>query len=657
MCGIAGYSATPGVSVPPTVLKGARVSLGHRGPDGFGEFTDPSCGIGVAHVRLAIIDISSNGHQPMFSPDGRVVLAFNGEIYNFREIREELISKGWRFNGKSDTEVLLYLYLEYRHKPGGVEGFLRRLNGIFAFVIFDSNVGELLLARDAFGVKPLYCSSVSGVFFFSSEIKSLLAMSMSVSDENLGLTEIDPDSLNLYLTYLWCPGGKTAFKNIIKLNPGEALKIRSGEILERITWYTLPSSRSLGKAKSALSISSNRWIAQTERHLRSAVQRQLISDVPVGAFLSGGLDSSSVVAFAREHLSDLRCFTSWSEGMQDEGIPDDLPYAQRAAKHLGVSLEAIKIDPFIFAAHVPEAVRALEEPLLDPAAMNTWFISELARRQGIKVLLSGVGADDLFGGYRRHKAVMFEHWWNWLPAPVLNRAELLSRRFSANSPWGRRLRRVLSAAVLSGDARLASYFKWANSKDLRELFTTGFRSELDRTASTDPILLYLKNLHPETGRLDRMLTLEQRFFLSDHNLLYTDKMSMAMGVEVRVPFLDFDLVEFAAEVPSEFKQRGLEGKWVLRKAMEPYLPYDVVYRKKAGFGVPLRRWMRVELRDWIMDNLSTEKLKNRGIFEPAAVHRLVRRNLEGQVDAGYTIFALVCIEIWCQNFLEKNHDW
>lgn len=657
MCGIAGYLYSPGVTPSSSSLGSALVALGHRGPDDSGLFEDYLHRVGLAHTRLSICDLSSLGHQPMFSNDGRVALVFNGEIYNFRELRAELAANGHVFRGHSDTEVVLALYSTNRPSGDAVAAMLRRLNGIFAFALWDADRGALLLARDAFGVKPLYYSSTCDGVVFASEIKSLLSLLPGAGDSTGSLFgELDVAAIDRYLSFLWCPGVSTPSRRVRKLGPGQALWVQDGAIVEHATWYRLPMFR-FGVSGSRLSKSSvsqltmSDAVRDTEQYLRQAVHRQMVADVQVGAFLSGGLDSSSVVAFARELNPDIRCFSIEAHGAGEEGIADDLPYARRVALHLNVPLEVVGIDAARMAEDLPAMVAQLDEPLADPAPLNVLYISRLAREHGIKVLLSGAGGDDLFTGYRRHRALMAEDYWAWLPQSARAVLERLTGRLDQRRPIGRRIRKMFNGASLDGDARLVNYFRWISRKDLSKLYTRDFRAALDADRDEDPMHSFLAELPPATSRLERMLSLEQRFFLTDHNLTYTDKMSMAAGVEVRVPFLDLDLVEFAARIPARFKQHGREGKWVLKKAMEPHLPRDVIYRPKSGFGVPLRRWMRVELRDLVADVLGERSLSSRGLFEPSAVQRLIAADRQGQIDASYTLLSLVCIELWCRSFL------
>ena len=632
MCGVLGFSGTFDAAA---ISAGLR-SIAHRGPDDSGQFIDSASGIGLGHVRLSILDLSSLGHQPMTSPDGAVVIVFNGEIYNFRELRVELEANGHRFRSQTDTEVLLNLYLAEG------EAMLSRLNGIFAFALWDGRSKSMFLARDGLGVKPLYYATTDRGVAFSSEIKSLIRLVPEVR-------ELDAVALHRYMSFLWCPGEGTPLKAVRKLSPGEAMWVSQGRILRRWMWYRLPSFRGVVADLNEMDASTG-----VAGHLQQAVRRQMVADVPVGAFLSGGVDSSAIVAFAREQNPDLRGFSIEVVGGQEEGVTDDLPFARRVAKHLGVGLEVVQIDAARMAGDLENMVALLDEPLADPAPLNVLYISKLAREQGMKVLLSGAGGDDLFTGYRRHHAVMLERYWRWLPLIGQVLLEKASAGLDQRRAINRRLARLFSGAGLNGDERLANYFLWSKEADLLALYTPEFRAQLSGSAVCAPMLDFLKPLPDATASLERMLVLDQRFFLADHNLLYTDKMSMAAGVEVRVPFLDLELVEFASRIPSGLKQRGSTGKWILKKAMEPFLPHDIIYRPKTGFGAPLRHWMRKELRPLLGDLLSVAALKRRGLFDPMAVQRLIVANDAGKVDASYTLLSLLCMEIWCRSFLDRS---
>jgi asparagine synthase (glutamine-hydrolysing) len=634
MCGILGFFG----AFEPAALRVGLAAIAHRGPDDSGVFIGNAGTVGLGHVRLAIQDLSPLGHQPMLGADGAVVLVFNGEIYNFRDLRRDLERRGHQFRGHSDTEVLLNLYLAEG------EAFLNRLNGIFALAMWDARTQELLLARDAMGVKPLYVATTTEGLAFGSEIKGLMPLLSSTR-------ELDAASLHRYLSFLWCPGAGTPLKNVRKLLPGEAMIVRAGRVCRQWEWQRLPVFR-----LSQAIVDERACVSGTVDHLRQAVHRQLVADVPVGAFLSGGLDSSAVVAFAREQQPDIQCFTIEAPGAQEEGATNDLPYARKVAQHLGVRLEVVQVDATRMAGGLEEMVAQLDEPLADPAPLNVFYISQLARRAGMKVLLSGAGGDDLFTGYRRHRAVQMEPYWSWLPVGARDALEGITAGMDQRNPFARRLAKLFNGAGLSGDRRLANYFVWTKESELFGLYAPEFRAEVAGTAACAPLLDFLQGLDHGVPPLERMLALEKRFFLADHNLTYTDKMSMAAGVEVRVPFLDLDLVNFAQRIPVAMKQSGPQGKWILKKAMEPYLPSDVIYRPKSGFGAPLRRWMRHELRELLGDMLSVESLRKRGLFEPVAVQKLIAANDAGKVDAAYTLLSLLCIEIWCRRYIDSTQS-
>jgi len=632
MCGIAGFSGNLDIQV----LRKMSAAIVHRGPDDEGEFYDAAKGVGLAHRRLSILDLSPTGHQPMISEDGAVVLVFNGEIYNFRELRMELEARGHRFRGHSDTEVLLALYMVKG------EDLLPYVNGIFAFALWDARQRTLLLARDGLGVKPLYYAEGKSGFVFASELKALLRVSEIGRD-------VDPIALQHYLTYLWCPAPSTLLRSVKKLEPGCALVVKNGRLDRRWRFYQLPF-HDLPE-----SMSESEAIHQTRDAVRTAVQRQMVADVPVGAFLSGGLDSSAVVAFAREASPGrrLQCFTMEMSAHDAawEGIANDLPYAESAAQHLDVDLHTIKVGPEM-ADDLSKMIYHLDEPQGDPAPLNVLAISRLAREHGVKVLLSGAGGDDIFTGYRRHRALMVERYWSWMPRAVRAGIAELTASLPTSSPALRQLRKAFQYASYEGDRRLASYFYWLRPDLAEELLSSEFSRRL---VHEEPLVASLGELPDDVPRLNRMLYLECKHFLADHNLNYTDKLSMAAGVEVRVPLLDRELVALAARLPIQYKQRGAEGKWIFKKAMEGLLPREIIYRPKTGFGVPLRAWLRGPLKGAIRDILSPDSLRRRGWLNSEAVGRLLADNLSGRVDAAYPLFALLCIELWAQMFLDQ-HD-
>lgn len=632
MCGIVGIASTREVN--RRALAGAVGRLAHRGPDGSGLFLDATGSIGLGHTRLSIIDLSEAGAQPMTSRDGRYTITFNGEIYNYREIRDELAGREVRFVGQSDTEVLLEGYA----KLG--PAILDRLNGIFAFAIHDAKTGEVFLARDHLGVKPLYYAQTPSGVVFGSEIKALMGLA-AVN------REIDPSALRRYLTFLWCPGEQTLFKAVKKLAPGSAMMLRNGQVVRRWTYWTPP-----------VYAPRRDWTPeQCARELHETIDRcvarQMVSDVPVGAFLSGGLDSSCVVAAARSHAPDILCFTI--DAGHEEGSESDLPYARSAAAALGVELKEIRVDSATMAERLADMPYILDEPLADPACLNVLFIAELARSNGVKVLLSGAGGDDLFTGYRRHTALGFDGIWDIAPAGLRERLAASVGGMAGRSATLRRLKKVLAAGALEGDRRISANFAWGPLGLPDELLSEDVRAQCrdeDVFAPMQEVLAANEDLPP----IEKCLLLEQRFFLGDHNLTYTDKMSMMAGVETRVPLLDVELVEFAATVPVEWKHRGLTSKWILKESQVGYLPDANIFRPKTGFGAPLRDWLRHEMRDLVYDLTSPPTIRERGLFDLGAVSRLQSAYARGEVDGAYTLLSVMCVELWCRRFVDDLNE-
>jgi asparagine synthase (glutamine-hydrolysing) len=641
MCGITGISINENSSLFDDLegnlgimLDQSLSLLNHRGPDDSGTFITDNNLVGLGHTRLSIIDLSSNGQQPMLSKCKNLVITFNGEIYNYKGLREALIAKGHSFFSTSDTEVLLALYLEMG------EEMLSELNGIFSFAIWDKRDHTLFIARDHLGIKPLYYLCNDNYFIFSSEIKSLVPYFQE---------KMLPDFQNLmkYLSFIWSPGKGTPYKGVLKLEPGSCLKVKNGSILYKYDWYKLPAPSQ--KKNRQNSVSKN----QLASEIRDAVHRQMISDVPLGSFLSGGLDSSSVVAFAKEINPNIQCFTIDSGGSA-EGMIDDLPYAIKVADHLKVPLEIIKVESEDLSRGLEEMVIQLDEPLADPAPLNVSYICRRARELEIKVLLSGAGGDDIFTGYRRHQAIKIQALLGLFPKKFLKKVELYSKNLNSNIPFNRRFRKFFDGSSLENSERIINYFRWHNTQDLLPLLTTNFRKEINISNLDEEFTKTLEKFSNVKSNIDKMLILEQKFFLPDHNLTYTDKMSMKEGIEVRVPLLDINLVNYVSKIHNSHKQTLRSGKHIFKKSMEPFLPKDVIYRPKTGFGAPLRGWIKNELRDLLEELLNEKSIKRRGWFDAKEVRNLIERNNKGEIDASYLILSLMSIEIWSRHFLDKN---
>ncbi|SKB93314.1 asparagine synthase (glutamine-hydrolyzing) [Daejeonella lutea] len=628
MCGIAGIISQEASEY----IQNMTDIIAHRGPDDQGVFSEGDIGLG--HRRLAIQDLTQNGHQPMFSGDNRFVLCFNGEIYNHWDIRNSLKDK-YSFKSNSDTETLLYGFQEY-----GVELF-NMLNGIFAFAILDRTTGELILCRDQFGVKPLYYSHSNGCLLFSSEIKSILEYPKFRKD-------IDLSSLPNYLYFLWSPGEKTPFEYCKKLLPGHYLKtnIKSPQEIAIYKYYELPFTGVYEEK------TETEWIDLLDEKLTKAVERQLLSDVPVGFFLSGGLDSSLIVAIAKKLYPDkkFKCFTIQTDvNSKREGFEDDLSYAKKVADYLKVDLEIVKSDIQIV-RDFDQMIYHLDEPQADPAPLNISNICESARAQGYVVLLGGTAGDDLFSGYRRHQSLFFENKMSLVPFALKKLLYRISSNLPGRKASFRRFKKFFSTyRYPDKESRSASLYGWLPVERVKRLFSNEVAFN-----PNDFLISSLTCIPDEKSPLNQMLFWDLKFFLTDHNLNYTDKMSMMHGVEVRVPFLDIDLVNISASIPPSLKMKGTETKYLLKKVAERYLPREVIYRPKTGFGAPVRDWVIDELGDKIKSNLSQEKLAKRSIFVSKEIDMLIEQNKAGVIDASYTIWALLAIESWFKQFVDNE---
>jgi asparagine synthase (glutamine-hydrolysing) len=440
-------------------------------------------------------------------------------------------------------------------------------------------------------------------------------------------------------------------RGVHKLPPGMAMEVRRGRVLRQWVHYDLPYGPTVEDW------SAEEAAARVRQAVARAVERQMVADVPVGAFLSGGLDSSSVVAHARRHAGGgrLACFTIGFKdaSFAEEGFADDLPYARKVAKALDVDLHVIEVGPEI-AEGLPDMIWHLDEPIADASPLHVRAIAGLARDHGIKVLLSGAGGDDLFTGYRRHLALSREALWSWLPQPGRRFLEGGAKRLPTGSPLGRRARKLWRYASWDGDARLASYFLWTEPQVLDAIAGPAL-DVAGLPPVTEPLRRTLERIPRDVPPLHRMLYLEAKHFLCDHNLNYADKMCMSVGVEGRVPLLDLELVELATRIAPTLKQHGSTGKWIFKKAMQGILPEEVIWRGKTGFGAPVRRWLRKELRPLVDELLSEGAVRARGLFDAETIQRLRADDAAGRVDGSYTLLSLLCIELWCRSFLSPSY--
>jgi len=630
MCGIAGYVGR----FEPTVLGRINRAQGHRGPDGSGEWHDADAGL--AHVRLAILDLSPAGAQPMADATGRVVVSFNGEIYNYRELRADLERAGVVFRGGSDTEVLANLLA----REG--RACLPKLNGIFAFAAWFVAERRLLLARDAAGVKPLYWAATPAGRAFASELKAF--RDLPGVDWSL-----DHAAVSAYLTLLYAPGELTPAKGVSKVPPGTYLEWSAEGGALSGTFVPPHYSQEIQPF-------TDGQAAEACRHyLRQAVKRQLVADVPLGGFLSGGVDSSAIAHFACAVLGDAARYPCFTVGSADlarvsaEGFGDDHPYAELMAHRLGAPLHDAVLQEAAL-ADLDGLVWTLDEPTADVAAFTAHAVCREARARGVKVLLSGAGGDDLFTGYRRHVALRAEPYWDWAPRPL---RALLRRSFSglkASSPAGRRLGKLFRYADADPAERLAAYFLWIGQDTLAPALSPALRASLGVDRPVDQLLRSLNGLPEGVSRLNQMLHLDRAHFLADHNLNYTDKMAMACGVEVRLPFLDPDLVAFSERLADARKIRGTIGKRVLRQALQGVLPDEILTRPKAGFGLPLRQLLHGIYGARLRELAHSGRLDATGLFSGPGVIALLEADARGEIDATYPLLAILCLESWVRQF-------
>lgn len=624
MCGIIGYY---GSNLNEFVKEPRLDLIKHRGPDNQDFVQGKNYFLG--HTRLSIQDVSESANQPMISEDKTSVLIFNGEIYNHRELREDFLSE-IVFESSGDTETLLYGLKKYG------EDFINKLNGIFAFSFFNISTGDLIISKDHFGVKPLYYHLNDNEVFFSSELKAI----HSFKKDNLS---INNNAIKNYINFLWSPGEDTPFNDFKKILPGHYLKGNVNDIknIKSYKFYSVPF-----KSKYLNNSTEEDLINKLEDHLLKAVDRQMLSDVPLGFFLSGGLDSSIIVAMARKlnPYREINCYTIKTESMG--GFTDDLFYAKKVAEHLNVNLKIVEAKSDIL-EYFDKVIYHLDEPQADPAPINVYNICKQARKDGLKVLIGGTAGDDLFSGYRRHQALNFESSIEKTPLFLRKLAKSTFKNFDSKKSFIRRIKKVTANIEKTKEERMMGYFSWIDHSILKNLFL-----EPNNYDCFSYFKQLNKSLELETSDLNKMLFWEINTFLSDHNLNYTDKLSMATGIEVRVPFLDTELVEFSTKIPPHLKLKDKETKYILKKVAEKYLPKEVIYRPKTGFGAPVREWVLNDMDYLIKDYLSEKVIKKRGIFNYERVSKLIEDNRKGIIDASYPIWSLLAIESWMRQFYD-----
>ncbi len=627
MCGIVGFVNARSRPASREILERMNRCIVHRGPDEDGFYTGES--VALAMRRLAIIDLAG-GQQPIFNQDRSAVIVFNGEIYNFQELKKDLEARGHKFSTNCDTEVIIHLYDEY-----GAD-CVNYLRGMFAFAIWDFNDKSLFIARDRVGKKPLlYSHQANGDLIFGSEFTALLAHPSITR-------EVDYEAIDNYLSFLCVPAPLTAFKQIRKLEPGHWLRWKNGEIETKRYWSPDFSKK--------IKITEEEAIEETTRILREAVKLRLISEVPLGAFLSGGVDSSVVVALMAEASS--QPVKTFSIGFEEQDY-SELKYAKKVAEHLGAEYNEFIVRPNALDV-LPTLVEHYGEPYADPSAIPTYYVSKETRKY-VTVALNGDGGDESFVGYERHIAMKFAETYHKLPRVI--RQKLIEPSITAiPSPTNFRNRfvrfqRFLRAASMPKAER---YFLWLSTFDgdaKRELYSADLKN---KTAGSNPLEFFAKYISNSNGKgvIDTVLLTDLMNYLPNDLLVKVDIASMANSLEARSPFLDHKVIEFAASLPENIKQQGKDTKSLLKKVAARLVPRDVIYRPKMGFGVPLKYWLGNELQGFTRDILLSEKASKRGLFDARTVERLIDEQRRDVKDNSWKIWTLLMLELWFQRFID-----
>lgn len=633
MCGIAGFINFNNVE---TIAASANKVQQHRGPDSQAYWIEGN--VCLTHQRLSIIDLESRSNQPF--DKGNLVMIFNGEIYNYQELKAALLEQDptIRFTTTSDTEVLLELYRVKKEKC------LEEAIGMFAFAILEKDTGKLFIARDQFGIKPVFYTQIGNSFAFSSELKTLVNLP--------GFNKtIDYRALVGSINYLWVPGNVSLFQDTHKLGAASYVQIDTrSAILKPVfqQYWSLPR-------QDIPAMTENECIDQVRTCMEESVARHMIADVPVSCFLSGGLDSSLISVLAKQHTDRLSTYTigTSQSDKQTEQMPDDERYAGQLARLHHFEHHEIIIEADIV-RDLPAMVYTLDEPIGDPAALNTYLICKAARERGVRVLLSGMGADELFFGYRRQKATLMAMRYKKIPAPVRKLIAALIKLLPVKvGDKGLRIfrwaKRFQSFADLSAEESYMRSYSYYNQRELQGLFKENIDASYE----------WLRDQHKgyfnekaDQGPINQMCNTDIHMFMQGLNLTYTDRASMAASVEVRVPFIDRKVVELAMRIPPQFKYQQGQSKYILKKVAEKYLPHDIIYRPKASFGAPIRSWISRDLKPMIDDLLSATSVNKRGIFHYDYVKKMIDDDRSGKEDNAYRIYQLITLELWFRNFLD-----
>jgi asparagine synthase (glutamine-hydrolysing) len=627
VCGIVGIVRNDDRPVDESLLSRMCEAIRHRGPDDDGFYRNGSVGLGMR--RLSIIDLAG-GKQPIHNQGRTAWIVFNGEIYNYQELRADLEKRGDRFYTNSDTEVIIHLYDRYGDECP------KYLRGMFAFAIWDETKQSLLLARDRVGKKPLLYAEPNGQLIFGSEFSALLL------HPDVG-REIEPAAIHQYLSFLCVPAPLTAYRSIKKLEPGHTLTWHQGQSEIKRYWQPDFSHK--------LKISEAEAGERALEMLRESVRLRLISEVPLGAFLSGGIDSSAVVALMAEQSS--APIKTFSIGFDEQDF-SELGHARRVAEHLGADHHEFIVRPDALEV-LPTLVEHYGEPYADSSAIPTYYVAK-ETRQYVTVALNGDGGDECFAGYERYAAMQMAEKYHRLPRAlresVIERAINLLPASELKRSRSRDLKRFLQAASLP---RVERYLRWVSVMDTAAkdaLYTKEFRHRIAGQNPADVLAPWFAQANG-LGILDAVLLTDTMTYLPNDLLPKVDIATMAVSLEARSPFLDHHVIEFAASLPENLKLRGLTTKYLLKKILGKLLPQENLTRRKMGFGVPLAHWFRGSLKQFVREVLLTERASKRGIFEPAAVARMVEEHTTGQRDHAHPLWTLLMLELWFQRFIDQ----
>jgi asparagine synthase (glutamine-hydrolysing) len=626
MCGICVAVSDVG-PVDRAVVHGMCDRITHRGPDSEGLYADARVGLGMR--RLSIIDVEG-GHQPIYSEDGTKVIVFNGEIYNYRELRDELAARGHAFATSSDTEAIVHGYEEWG------DDVVTRLRGMFAFAIHDRATGRVFLARDRLGIKPLHWVEQNGALYAASELKSLFGV------PGLALT-LDELALDQYFSLLYVPAPRTIFREVRKLPPGHVLVKDAGKPAVVRRYWQLESRPDEAPSEAE-------WLARVRDAFDDAVRSHLVADVPLGAFLSGGVDSSAIVA-AMSRTAGGRVKT-FSLGFPAEySAFDERQFARQVADQYGTDHEEVEVEPRVEDA-IHELGRIFDEPHGDSGALPSLLVCQLARKR-LTVTLSGLGGDELSGGYQRYLGVLVAEWYRKIPSVLREGVVRRLVELVPESPQGVRAIDQAKRFVRSGELPWIERF-FAISSPLergrrRALYTPALRERVQLDSAFDHMKSFA-DAQPDADLLNKLLCVDQQTYMVDDLLTVADRTSMAASLEVRVPFLDHPLVELMARIPGRFKIRRGQKKRLLKRAFSSDLPREILYRKKAGFSLPVARWLREDLREILEDYLGAERLERQGWFEPRVVETLKTEHFERKRNNSSVLWALLMFQLWASEY-------